>query len=74
MGELIAFLSAWSVLHTTLVGLFVLTLRAGGRVCLLEASELIDFTNKTECRQNYLHVQSPTDPLVLRNIVAGGSC
>ena len=34
--------------------------RAGGKVCLLEATELIDFTNKTEYEQNYLHVQCPT--------------
>ena len=47
--------------------------RAGGKVCLLEASELIDFTSKTECEQNYLYVQSPTDPLALTNIVARGS-
>lgn len=41
--------------------------RAGGKVCFLEASELIDFTSKTECEQSHLHVQSPTEPLALRN-------
>lgn len=37
-------------------------------------SELIDFMSQTECEQNYLHVQSPTNPLALRNTVAGGIC